>query len=395
MDFYTLSIILFIATLAVLIWRNRKKLEFQGVLVLYRTKRFLEVIESVANKSPRFWKILGSFAVILCFYFMFFGVSYLANSALKVAVGEIKESELKLVLPAPVKSTEIGYAHIFLPFWIWILVIFFILVPHEFAHGIIARVEKVKIKSVGLLLFLIFPGAFVEPDEKQLKRKRLFSKLRVFAAGSFANIVVSFSVFIIGALLWSSVANGIAIEKVVENSPAYFSGLKEGMIIKNINGERINYDFAFYSNFVLSKAQPESFGARIYLLGILTNWTFVNYTFKPGDKITVETDRGNFTVVLSEHPEIENAPYMGIVVSSEQGSFDFLFRFLALLSMLSFAVAVINLLPLYPLDGGQMIKALLEERLEEEKAMEITKTISLFTLFLLLYTFLGPLIQGA
>ena len=392
MDFYTLSIIAFILFVTIAVWKKRKKLEFQGVLVLYKTKRFLEVIDNIAKKSPRAWKIIGVIAVMICFYFMLFGIFYLIENAVKIAKGEIKESGIKLVLPAPVKNTEVGYAHIFLPFWIWVLTIFFILFPHEFAHGIMARAENIRLKSVGLLLFLIFPGAFVEPDEKQLKRKKLMAKLRVFSAGSFANIVVSFLVFMLATHLWFFFVDGIYVEKVAENSPAELAGIKEGMLIKNINGKELFFDFGFYSNFVLTKQNPEDFAARIYLLGILTNWSFSNYTFKPGDSIVIETDKGNFTVVLGEHPEIEKAPYIGIVVGTKGSGFEFLFKFLAILSLLSFAVAVVNILPLYPLDGGHMIKAVLEEKLNEEQAIKITRIISFTVLFILFYSFFGPLI---
>jgi len=392
MDFHTLSIIAFIVFLGIAIWKKREKIEVEGLVVLYKTKRFIEIIDRIAKKSPRAWKIIGIISIIICFYFMFFGVFYLIENAVRVAKDEIKESGIKLVLPAPVKNAEIGYAHIFLPFWIWILTIFFILFPHEFAHGIMARVEKIRLKSVGLLLFLIFPGAFVEPDEKQLKRKKLIAKLRVFSAGSFANIVVSFLVFLLASHLWFFLVDGVYVKKVVENSPAELAGIKEGMIIKSINGKELFFDFGFYSNFVLAKQNPEDVAARIYLVGILTNWSFSNYTFKPGDSIVIETDKGNFTVTLGEHPQIEKAPFIGIVVGTKCNGFEFLFKFLAILSLLSFAVAVVNILPLYPLDGGHMIKAILEEKLSEEQAIKITKIISFFILSILLYSFFGPLV---
>ncbi|HIQ49689.1 MAG TPA: hypothetical protein EYH56_00675 [Nanoarchaeota archaeon] len=392
MDFHTLSIIAFIVFVGIAIWKKREKIEVEGLVVLYKTKRFIEIIDRIAKKSPRAWKIIGIISIIICFYFMFFGVFYLIENAVRVAKDEIKESGIKLVLPAPVKNAEIGYAHIFLPFWIWILTIFFILFPHEFAHGIMARVEKIRLKSVGLLLFLIFPGAFVEPDEKQLKRKKLIAKLRVFSAGSFANIVVSFLVFLLASHLWFFLVDGVYVKKVVENSPAELAGIKEGMIIKSINGKELFFDFGFYSNFVLAKQNPEDVAARIYLVGILTNWSFSNYTFKPGDSIVIETDKGNFTVTLGEHPQIEKAPFIGIVVGTKCNGFEFLFKFLAILSLLSFAVAVVNILPLYPLDGGHMIKAILEEKLSEEQAIKITKIISFFILSILLYSFFGPLV---
>src|SRR5439155_1593328 len=43
------------------------------------------------------------------------------------------------------------------------------IILHEFSHGILSRVANIKIRSLGLI-FLIFPiGAFVEPDEDELR----------------------------------------------------------------------------------------------------------------------------------------------------------------------------------------------------------------------------------
>jgi membrane-associated protease RseP (regulator of RpoE activity) len=58
------------------------------------------------------------------------------------------------------------------------------------AHGIVARMEKIKVKSMGLLTAGIFPiGAFTEPDEKQLKAVKPRKRMRVFAVGSMANFI--------------------------------------------------------------------------------------------------------------------------------------------------------------------------------------------------------------
>ena len=101
-----------------------------------------------------------------------------------------------------------------------------VLIVHEFSHGILSRVEKINIKSVGLLLFTILPGAFVEPDEEELVKSSRLSQLRVYAAGSMANIALA----IVALLIFSAVGtygipntfdeNGIEIDRVVSDSPA-------------------------------------------------------------------------------------------------------------------------------------------------------------------------------
>src|SRR5207247_10386371 len=68
-------------------------------------------------------------------------------------------------------------------------------------HGILARVAKIRIRSLGLI-FLIFPiGAFVEPDEEKLRALPRRDRARLFAAGPATNIVLA----ILFAVIFSSV----------------------------------------------------------------------------------------------------------------------------------------------------------------------------------------------
>ena len=53
------------------------------------------------------------------------------------------------------------------------LALIIILIIHEFSHGILTRIIKIKVKSFGLLLLGYFPiGAFTEPDEKKQKKQK-------------------------------------------------------------------------------------------------------------------------------------------------------------------------------------------------------------------------------
>jgi hypothetical protein len=55
----------------------------------------------------------------------------------------------------------------YIPFvWGWIA-LFVTMVVHEFAHGILSRVEGVRVKSMGIVTILVAPiAAFVEPTKR-------------------------------------------------------------------------------------------------------------------------------------------------------------------------------------------------------------------------------------
>ena len=68
-------------------------------------------------------------------------------------------------------------------FAVWFALIF-AMVIHEFGHGFLSRVENIKVKSAGVLALVIPIGAFVEPDEEDIAKSSLGTKLRMYAAGS-------------------------------------------------------------------------------------------------------------------------------------------------------------------------------------------------------------------
>jgi membrane-associated protease RseP (regulator of RpoE activity) len=71
---------------------------------------------------------------------------------------------------------------------------------HEFAHGILTRVGKMTVKSLGLLFMVVPIGAFVEPDEEQLAKVDRGRRSRVFAVGPATNIITAF--LVVGLFAW-------------------------------------------------------------------------------------------------------------------------------------------------------------------------------------------------
>jgi membrane-associated protease RseP (regulator of RpoE activity) len=250
------------------------------------------------------------------------------------------------------------------------------MIPHEVFHGIMSRAEKIRVKSAGLLLLAIFPGAFVEPDEKQLKKAKFMTKLRIYGAGSFANFIIYILVFVlVSNVLWNHFVLGpIILTDVNSTGPAANAGLKAGMIITEINGTKVK---ATYSE---------------YLIGsYLFNET---YDLKPGDKIVVTANNTNFTLVVGHNPKNETLPYFGItykplIIGNEIFVFGILFQLLTWMWILNFAIAVVNILPIYPLDGGLIIETI-AEKINKKHAKEITMFITFITLSMFFINFATP-----
>jgi membrane-associated protease RseP (regulator of RpoE activity) len=97
----------------------------------------------------------------------------------------------------------------FLPpfyFTYWIIILAVVAIFHEFAHGILMRRYGVKIKSTGFGFFPfflpIFLAAFVEQDEKSMKKKKPFEQMAILSAGTFANVLIGIFFFLIMVLFF-------------------------------------------------------------------------------------------------------------------------------------------------------------------------------------------------
>ncbi len=134
-----------------------------GPLIMWRTYRGQGLLNALA--SPRtFWKTLITLCMPLVFVSMF------------IMLGMIVVTDIVMIIqtPAPNAATSpqnllvIPGVNQFVPFvWGWIALIVG-MVAHEFGHAIMAKAEKIKVKSLGLLLIPIPMGAFAEIDEEEL-----------------------------------------------------------------------------------------------------------------------------------------------------------------------------------------------------------------------------------
>ena len=194
MDVHFAAFVLFVAFLAAIIWRDRKRFTREFIFILRKTQRGKSNIIRLGREWPRFWKALGTIGVVFGF-FMSVWIFYqmLMITARNIMVGGTPG--LTFILPSPTAEAVVLPGVIGIPFLYFIIPLAILVIVHEGFHGIMAAMERVKIKSLGWGLLIILPLAFVEPDEEQLSRKPALSQLRVFAAGSFANFITAGIVF--------------------------------------------------------------------------------------------------------------------------------------------------------------------------------------------------------
>ena len=112
------------------------------------------------------------------------------------------------------------------------------MVVHEFGHAILARVEDMRVKSMGLLIAVIPIGAFVEPDEEDVEAAKGMPKIRMFGAGITNNIVIGLACFVVMFLLigMATPLPTPLVQGVYQDYPAAEAGLPGYSVITGING---------------------------------------------------------------------------------------------------------------------------------------------------------------
>ena len=114
---------------------------------------------------------------------------------------------------------------------------------------------------------------------------------------------------------------------------------------------------------------------------------------KGGDTLTFSADGKDYPVTVASK---DNRPHIGIIYrpffSTDPDAF--LGIWMPLLTMIwlfSFAVGVVNILPLGPLDGGQFFRTI-AERVFKKNARIVVRAVNYIMLLVILYDFVGPLI---
>jgi membrane-associated protease RseP (regulator of RpoE activity) len=152
--------------------------------------------------------LFGGFFLLMLFGIVYFGALVLAGVIDLLIYGK----EEVLDMPAGGHFLLPG---VNLPLFEGILALVVIMIVHEGAHAVLARIGKIPVVSSGVVLFGVIPiGAFVEPEEKKLAKADEVRQSRVLVAGCTANLITSILVFILygivalGALYLGISGNG-------------------------------------------------------------------------------------------------------------------------------------------------------------------------------------------
>lgn len=379
-------------------------LEFHPPLLIVKSKRGLGLLDKLGSYSLTYWvgwlfTILMPIIALLGLYIVIRSVSIIISSALAREFIRSVTPLANLLIPGLNPYLPIVYG--------WIALIVGIVV-HEAAHGVLARRLNFQVKSTGLLFFLIVPiGAFVEVDDKEIRSAKARDSGRVLAAGPGANMVAALASLLILITLLSSAApvvDGIGVTAVVEGYPAHKAGIQPGDVITSVNGVNVSNMADAYS--IFSK-------------------------LKPGDSVKLEFVRLSEGVVVGSYsaevfaavnPYNSSRGYLGLggvglreALDNYRGAWRFnpfmylvwptfstanqeLIPFSDLMSrfytsplgpllpisanlffwiwFVNFNLSIFNALPIYPLDGGQTFRALLQGALKNVVSEDVIKRLT-------------------
>lgn len=381
----------FVITIACLIYSDRKSVRLESVVIIRRTKKGRDFIDRTAKSMPNFWRRISYVGIALAVIAMV-GGSLLMITMTGAVISGAKEGGVKLLLPGPVSSPVNAPVVYVVPWWIWIIGIMFVIIPHEFMHGIMCRIDGIRIKSVGWLLLFVIPGAFVEPDEKQLAKASRTTKLRVYAAGSFANMIVACIVLLVAFVI----ALSFSATSIIMASGVHFSSFSAPF----------NESPAYHANMTGSIIAINNIAVKTP-----ENLSYLLSGYKPGDVVEIKTidtrtaigfypsavvggDTHTYSVRLSQRSDGKGA-FIGIskidqavTVKMDTSAYFTISVLLYYVFLFSFGIGLVNLLPIKPLDGGLIFEELVSG-IKYKKI--IVKAVSMGLLFLLLFNLVGPL----
>ncbi len=364
LDFLTENAIIYvlIAWVVILIVAKSLKLEKHGFTIkayslTYRNSQVQSVLSKMLTRTRRGIRVFADVSVVAGFLMMGFAFWFLILNISNFFVEPTEFAELTVLIPGVTLTSASAILY-------FLLSIPIVLVVHEGAHGIVASLEKIKIKTGGFAIFIALFAGFVEPDEKEFDNAKKISRLRVIGAGATANVIFAFA---LGAILLTNPLfamilpdpllewfydepDGVLILSIIEGSGAEKAGLQKDDVITGIEG-----------------------------VPIITPLDFQKVDLKPGETVTVTVNRDRqqleFPVEIMPSPDDPDKGLVGIMRDNAfyKPVYNFIewdpqvSMFLLWLWMISFFIGIINMLPLPILDGGKFIYTIIEKKASEAK----------------------------
>ena len=365
-----------IAWVVIFVTAKALKLERFGFTIkpyslTYKNYKVQSALSKMLTRTKRGIRVFADVSVVAGFLMMGFAFWFLLANISNYFVEPTEFAELTVLIPGVTLTSASAILY-------FLLSIPIVLVVHEGAHGIVATLEKIKIKNGGFAIFIALFAGFVEPDEEDFDKAKKISRLRVIGAGATSNVIFAFA---LGAILLTNPMfaiilpepvlgwfyespEGVLVLSVIEDGGAEQAGIKENDIISKINDVRI--------------VSPIDFQKINLIPGEVVNVTVL----RDGQEIV-------FPVTIMPAPDDPERGLVGIMRDNNL-SFKPIYNyiewnnpqfsmFLLWLWMISFFIGIINMLPLPILDGGKFIHTIIDKKISEKSVNGVMLAIYAFT----------------
>jgi membrane-associated protease RseP (regulator of RpoE activity) len=371
-------VILFYLLIILFVIVKRKMFTFQAKFIaLYKTKLGLKIIDRIGTKYSEFIKILGYTGIGVGYVGMFVILYFIIKGLIDLVLVPGAPAVVAPVLP----GVPIPGSPIFVPFWYGIIALFIVVLVHETSHGIVAKAHKLPVLSSGIVFFGPLIGAFVEPDEKKLKKQSDVVQYSIFAAGPFSNILLAGLIMLIVLIVFNPLANvyvhpiGVSFTEVTPSMPAALAGLQAGVIYTHVNNITVNSTNEFVNAFD---------------------------NVKVNEVVTIGNDYKDYAVITTSNADNPDQPMIGVKLETRYENDDswllkLFFIIVELFSwifMLSLGLGLANLLPIGPVDGGRMIQVSLAKIMGEKKGNKVWTKLTLLLVGILAILLLTPIIRA-
>lgn len=418
-----------------------RPLSLFGPALMIKTRRGRGFLERI-GRFRRFWSAVADLGIVLAAVAMVAVVVVLvidAALAVRVPASAAPSVQEALGIPGLNPIIPLGYGLVALIVGV---------VLHELSHGIVARSQRIGVKSIGILWLVIPVGAFVEQDDEEMMKAPRRPRGRVAAAGVLANFALTALFFVLlAAVVSSSVqpnADGVGIGYVVPGTPAANASMAAGDIVTSVNGTPIHSNADLFDALAgthagqrvdLTYVPPTGSGAPTPVATVVTLAPLSSYTHVAADE-----GRGflgvspTFLTPAEMHQSLvapyssPSGPLVGVadwvflpiaglepvqgstsgfyhltgpLGGMDAGTFWVVANLLYWLAWMNFLLGLSNALPLFPLDGGLLFRdfsASIAARVRrgwdaarlDRFAGRATAAASVFVLVLLVWQFVVP-----
>jgi len=378
LEFLTDNAIIYvlIAWVAIIITAKALKLERYGFelkaySLVYKNKQVQSALTRMLGRTRRGIRVFADVSVIAGFAMMGFAFWFLLANVSNFFVEPTKFSELTVLIPGVTLTSSMSITY-------FLLSIPIVLVIHEGAHGIVATLEKIKIKTGGFAIFIAMFAGFVEPDEEEFNKAKKISKLRVIGAGATSNVIFALA---LGVVLLTNPFFAMVLPEPLLST---FYDLPEGVMVLSVMEGFGAEKAGILANDIIT---------AINGVPMLSPVDFAKVELNPGDTANVSILRDgqsmDFAVDIMPSPDDSERGLIGIMRDNTFGYqpvMDWIewnnpqfSMFLLWLWMISFFIGIINMLPLPILDGGKFVHTIIDKNISEKAVNGVMWGIYAFT----------------